>query len=518
MPSKRNPAGPRALLEELELRARSDAEVRGELERAVESFPSFRRGEPGWAARFREWFLLERTAECLGLPPAVAWAPDFVDPGSPWDRLLENFLGVFQAARAPQEGTLLLEDLWSRRLIPLRLAGMEELTVPGTLGFGRVHPAGDGGFLPLPGFETHWIPDFGDALRRDLARIRAANPRRRLSQLELERLLAPFLAGAASTKREGIETRLGQLLRDVPGWSLDETRRQVREKGVHEVLDQIAFETRLDLEPFRVLLPAWERELAREASRTAEPREEAVPRNPRVGVDEALRTFDRGRRSGVPLEGLFATLEEDLGLEPGTTLISGEATLPEPSAASAPPFETWLLSYSWERRAEGTPLSAPEETVLKAFGRFLTAQKNRMEIKDLSPGLVLAFLLSAEDPDGLDRYRRNLEGFLSWVVREQEAPLGDLTEDLAGSFGERLRRVVQCNRELAETTTPPKSKARVFTTRPLQVLDEEGNPSPAEGLPPAFESLPQHKDLFLGSWKGGIFRVSRLIPAEVLAF
>ncbi|MFQ5747854.1 MAG: hypothetical protein ACE5H3_00165 [Planctomycetota bacterium] len=516
MPSETSPTDPQALLRDLELRARSDPRVSREWEQAEERFPSFRRKDSGWVARFREWFLLERTSEILGLPPAAAWAPDFVEPESAWERLLESFLGIFQVSRDPDSDSFLLEDLWSRRMIPVRPEGLESLAVPGALGFGRFHPGEQGDFLPMPGFEIHLIPELGGALRRDLARLRAENPRRRLSQLELEQLLAPFLEGVAGKELQGIEARLGRLLRDAPGLSLQGLRHRIREEGAAGVLDLMAFQTRLDLEPFRILFPAWERELAHVASRTADAGEETPPRNPRIPVAEALQKFDQGRRAGRSLDGLFAALEEDLGLEVGASNRPESRSPEEPAAGSAPPFETWVLTYSWERQAKGSPLSPAEKTALETLDRFLTGQKGRMEIRTLSPGMVLAFFLSARNPAELDGFRQNLADFLGWVVREQEAPLEDLLADLAGPYGEHLRQVVCCNQELAATAPPPKGKARVCSSQPLQVLDEEEQACPAGGIPPVFGALPRPEDLLLGSWQGGRFRVSRLIPAEVL--
>ena len=83
------------LLEELEQRVLAQANLAEEYEQAHEEFLNGSTSDSPTQLRFREWFLIERDAESLGVSPAVAWAPEDLQSEDIWQRLLESFLGIF---------------------------------------------------------------------------------------------------------------------------------------------------------------------------------------------------------------------------------------------------------------------------------------------------------------------------------------------------------------------------------------------------------------------------------------
>ena len=99
------------LLGELESRVMDDSALAEEWREALLHFSPLG-PDPSVLLRFREWFLLENSSIALGTPPAVAWAPNTLEPDGPWARLLDSFFGIFQSTTDAQEGVL--EDLKSR--------------------------------------------------------------------------------------------------------------------------------------------------------------------------------------------------------------------------------------------------------------------------------------------------------------------------------------------------------------------------------------------------------------------
>ena len=200
------------LLGELESRAMSNPALAEEWREALLHFSPLG-PDPSVLLRFREWFLLENSAIALGAPPAVAWAPNSLEPDEPWARLLDSFFGIFQCPAGAEEGVL--EDLWTGR--PIRVDPWPEMapSPDDSLWVGRFILATPDLHEPLPGLLGLSSPGLVSAVSRDLAAIRAENPRARISQKECENLFAPFTtASAQDSAGPSHEAEIAELLKD----------------------------------------------------------------------------------------------------------------------------------------------------------------------------------------------------------------------------------------------------------------------------------------------------------------
>lgn len=504
-----------ALLLDLERRVRQDPALAREW---GEAWASFARGAEDAAlqARFREWFLLERTSSRLGVPPASLWAPQSMDPDGAWARLLDSFLGIFRRVGVTDDGALVLEDLWTGRSILFRAAVAGDWQDESTLAIGRFILTREGWHEPLPGLFVIRAPGLVGAVERDLREVRARNPRRRLSQLECERLFAPFLPPGCPASLEELERQISGALGEEEGWDLAAVRDALKTSGAAGTLDLLAFHTTADLESLRRLLPEYEERLLTHECEAQHGGRAQQSEPPAQDVGSALAHFEAGRTAGRPLDELFGELERELGLQPGCSL-TGEAELPQRPRRYAPDFGTWIQTYAWEREASARPLEAAEAAALQSFRSFLSdGLPEGLELRDLEPHLVVGYLLTASSATELAALRRSLEPFLDWASREQEASLEGLLERLRGPLGQRLGRVADCNASLRATAPPPRQRASVTCVQPLRVSGADATDAPADGLPDSFLDLPRPGDLLVGAWRGQTFRVSALLPMEAL--
>ncbi|TAH38466.1 MAG: hypothetical protein EYC70_03540 [Planctomycetota bacterium] len=516
------PGDPARLLLDLEQRVLEDPVLCAEWDDAFAGF-AHGRHDPGLRDRFREWFLLERPSQALGAPPVVYWAPQSYDPDGAWARLLDSFLGAFRCSAAAMEGEMALEDLWSGRTILVRAPGAESWPDEDTLAVGRFVLGDDVYHEPLPGLLVVRAPGLVSALERDLAASRARNPRARLSQAEAERLFAPFLPAAPEAERAALEARLHALLSGQSLWTLPRVAEALRVQGAGEVLNQLAFDTDLDLEELRRLLPEYERLLADQAGDPgAEPAAGSgaeVPAN-RPTAAAALARFDAGKAQGQSLDQLFRDLESDLGLPEDSTR-EGDPDAGFETPVYVPDFGSWVDAYAWERKSTGEALTAGEEQVLREFTQFVRdAAPEGLDIRALSPRYGISFLLKAGAEGRLLQARAALEPFLAWAAREQEAPLQDFLEELRGPLAERLERWVACNQELAAAGRPATARARVVSSKPARVAaGSAGGEDSAEvvGLPDSCAAALRPGDSLLGSWHDGRFHPSAILPREVFA-
>ncbi len=541
------------LLDELELRVTRSADLQREWRDAWTGFPG--RAHLGGAARFREWFLLERESEVLGAIPAQVWTPEPVPEASPWNALLDNFLGIFQVVDTTETGELVLEDLWSGQALRWIPAEEQDVLGPESLIIGRFVLGAEGRHEALPGVYSCTAPGLPEAIERDLNAWRAEHPRSRLSQLECENLFAPLLGGGGAggeapgpgfgegsdggaadpeIERAHAEAQLSAVLDGIPGWDRESWSRLLEAEGPAGFLDRVAFETEVDLEQARRLVYA----LVADAGPALAP---AFPGAPAEAgetgggeagtagdevrdVELALERYDRLRREGGDLEASFRQLEADLGLEHGASM-EREETQPV-GPVGAPAVEDLSLTFRWEREAAGSPLTASEEEALGALGDFLKTLQSATEAEPtaaeaaaascLRRDRVLAFLLLAEDGPAFRRRSQSLTPFLGWCAREQDEPVGDLAEALAGGLGRKLELAVEGNRSMAEANRTASSQARVVGAGPVMVAAAGGERCAVEGIPEDCASAVEVDDLLAGTWRSGRFLAARWLPAEVL--
>lgn len=332
--------------------------------------------DPESAVRFREWFLLERHSPTLGAVPVVAWAED-LDPA--WaEPLQDSLLGVLRPVGSADEGIWSLLDLWTGRALSIERPGDWDLDRDDLLILGRFVSLGTGLYRPLPGVALLSSPGLIEAVEADLDAARHEKRLASLSQLEMER------AFFAKADPASAETRLEALLAEqAPGWSLQRIEAALREGGQGELLDRLAFETEIDLDAFRRLLPEL-------TIGSPDPLQE----EPTADIPGAVAAFESARSEGAELAASFAALEQALGLEVGSSELNevelGSAEGPVAGQEEPPPIDLWFASYRWERGER----SAEEDSILDRLRTFLAQRTPRLEMRDLMPALLVSFLLS----------------------------------------------------------------------------------------------------------------------------
>ena len=522
------------LLEELEKRALADPKLAAEWEKARNLFPHAQwQEEDHW--RFREWFLLERKSDALGSPPILAWSPNSLNEKDVWSRLMDSMMGVFVSngkQRQDDGGELLeLSELWTGRTLTVLDEHARDLdAAPEDAVFlGRFVLATDPFFAPLPGVRMASAPGLLPALERDLAAARAAHSRARLSQLELEKLCNWVPANADPNPQyfSDIEPQISAILASEPEWDLGKLQHSLAEVGPGETLNKIAFETKLDLEELRRILPEYEQSL-RQQVKQAET-EQAISRgqqliqkatsnaNPQIPaapqIDQALKGFDLGRTNGASLDQRFAELEQALGLPEG---ISAEPEFDlgddqDPvGIIPAGGIQLWMEAYAWERQAEKT---APPE--LLQMAEFLKAQDlAAVDAEDLTASTILPYLLAAGQPHAIRARNAEIRDFLDWAESEQGALLGPLAIAEADAFLERILTVLELNTELSANGTW-KQRTRVVAVKPIRVATDEPNETAMViGVPARFTGVLGIGDMLLGQWKSGRFVAMGALPKE----
>jgi hypothetical protein len=401
---------------------------------------------PGAERRHLEWFLLERPSATLGAVPAEAGRARTLAEGTP-----ELAAGLAQSLAGAFEVTSLLagEGLWVRDLFtlgehPVLEAGASHDLAVGDLVVGRIFPAGGSAFLLSPAAAVYRSPELLAAVRADLAGMRAA--RRgvlRVQQLELERLFhaSEALAARPPSSAEAAQRAREQLL--ALGLSNDrvarvlDTLRRARRAGegqvVTEILNGLAFDTRVDLDSARLALSElWQSS----AGPTAAEREAPAGESSTAAARSALEAFDRGRAEGRDLEQLFRELERDLGVadeDDGADEGAGEGTDDETDAsvAGAPDFPgvvgAMVEEFLWELEREHGAARARGFEVLRLLGAY--AQDVGV-FEDLSAARVLDFAARwLLDESGLDRATPlepvldALEAFCRWAEERHGVPL-----------------------------------------------------------------------------------------------
>ena len=511
------------LLTELQARVQADTQLVDEWEAALAEDPAALT-QPRAYARLLEWFLLERVSEKLGTSPLQAFAPDELTEDSAWARLLDNFLGIFRIEGTRRvEGREFLDviDLWSGRIAHLPvdvLAGDSEPNPADLLLVGRLILADDEVHLPMPGLRLAQAPGLVAAVEADLALARHKQPRARLSQRECDALFQhlPEEASAEPEAVESVETiiqELEQLLTDAPGWNWSRIQDSLNEGGLAETLDRLAFETQVDLEAVRRVLPALAAQAEAHASQEATT--PATQGELKAGeAAAALEAYDQARAEGRSVADAFRELEDSLGLEPGVS----EEILPDverdedtvgPGAAAG--LAAWIEAFQWEQ---------PHEAVAGGLQEFatqaqLTAGKP-LDAQDLAPQHVLPYLMASEDEAIFRQRRDDLLGFLLWAAQEQGAPIAAALDDWANCEDERLPAIVQANTAWRKTGAAWRNRQVIAELAPVRVATEGEELAQVTGIPSELEAWLRRGDLVLGTWHEGSFAAAAIVPAEAV--
>jgi len=458
------------------------------------------------ARRHLEWFLLERHSAGLF--------------GVPAERLLDQWRAMAKEAQLPEEAIGVIQDSFTGAFEVTGLAedgawlsdmaglGDYALQRPpaslavGDLLVGRLYLSGDGLYIASPGIGVFRDPSLRAAIERDLGRAREEGAKvLHLSQFELERLFFrsqaspggegdPVAEAQAILLEEGLTSgEVDTLLESLSRSPFDGARLVSGASDIlGGVLDELAFETQVDLERVRTALTkAW---LA-----LSEPDGGNSPSPAQPGRDRrsALESFDQGRAAGRDLDELFGELARDLQL-------SGEAE-PDPGEVSpAPDFPgvvgAMLDEFRWEvEQQEGAEVAARHAS-LAPLGEY-SAHLGRFEELDRTELLrFTAFWIPERgglDGEGARHLLESLGSFCSWAEAAHEMPLAtEFAPTLAGLRGS-LPRIVELNQALPEP--PEESRGVLYEVCSDErghyagLLDREGQTHQAQVDPTLAESL-----------------------------
>ncbi len=448
------------LLEEFEARA---PDFHG-----AELLPGDERSEEAALRRRLEWFLFELDRGARGSVAELVWDEWrqglAEEPAERSELLLESWTGVFEVLERG-EATYVVQELAGLARVHLRTPADSPDLAVGELLVGRVFPVGDGTYLLSPAAGVFRNPELRTALHRDLERMRQGGAQAilRLSQAELERMF--FAMGSTEAPPQEPERSPEEVLEELTallaaggvapalvGQWIEVLRRtpwrpEALVSGVGDavgaILDELAFQTDVDLDRARsLLLEGWSG-LHRDRARRAT---EEQPASPRGGdsVLDSLREFDRDRAAGLDLESSFRELERRLGIEPET-----EGNDPE-----APDFPgvvgAMVEEYLWETEREHGEERRRAHEGLRAFGGYT---EGLGVFENLSARDFLSFATfwipeSRRLKSGAEAERlvEALGAFGRWAAESQG--LDDLREPLEEHFAhlsENLARAVVAN-------------------------------------------------------------------------
>ena len=444
--------------------------------------------------RFREWLLLERESLALGEVPLMAL------PATPTRGHLEDSLAGVFTVQAKDGDRLTARDLQDADSDHLDLAVPDGTLLDGDLVVGRLYRDNLDCWVASPAVAVYRPgQQIAAAIEGDLRRLRLD---RRLWQIELEQLLLrqqqrlEAQAGSATTRpAEHLEAELQQLFDEVnERYDVTEISQALlaSERAgpvISAILDELAFETKVDLERGRrLLLELWnsqhqhDLELLDSANAEAAPNpvaESAGPAQPieadpqlvqpeepeDAGSAEALgqrlaRTLNAGLEAHEDVEKLFEKLEAMAGIEPEDQDADDDAARavvdavmtsgPNPanedgSATDTGDFEPLLQEYLWETTQQDRPAA-------QALALFLQLQRNfpvpRTDLELITAEDVHRFLLhvylTAAPKHRADEVRQaqvHVTGFFGWAQETQEYELDKPLAESEGSLLDHLDRL-----------------------------------------------------------------------------
>jgi hypothetical protein len=423
------------------------------------------------AARRRrlEWFLFERhedgslLAETLSVNLGQLAGEELAARA---ELFLESWTGIFSVLAAPCEGEFEARDLGGLATLRLAIPAGGPTLATGDLVVGRLFPSGNGSYIVSPAAGLFRSPALVEALERDLQRLRqeGAHAVVRLTQLELERMFfAPGSAAetemgklgaeqASDPEREFEQYLLGAGVSPevVASWLelLHASPRRPEElisglgDAMGAILDQLAFQTNLDLDRARALMLAtWPGADTPSESTDASGEQTRGESNP---VVDSLREFDRDRAAGLDLEASFSELEKRLGLHPE----KGEEDQGAPDFPGV--VGAMVEEYLWEtERDEGLDLRRAREG-LRVFGAY-TERLGVFENLTAREFLSFAAFWLPESRmlrSGTEAARMvdSLLSFGMWAAEFQGLDsLGSALQDQLSTLVRSLPRVVEAN-------------------------------------------------------------------------
>jgi hypothetical protein len=483
--------------------ARSD--LRADREAAFREFFGTREADDAARGRFLEWYLFERRSPAVGDAPAFVMISESaartlpVEARDLLDELAASRFSIF--AFRPGSGESAVFDLLSSAAFEIDESQSEGLRMEaGSDGLivGRLYPTGRLTYVLGPyGFVV--TGEVAAALRRDLAHTAGRNGR--LSQREMEWLLfggpveSPVanarVAAAGATPGqlgpvsagEGEDIPLERLEAEVESWlrhasvdglGLDEVRERLERAeslsaGVAPILDEVAFESEVDLDAGRRLLPAYYRALAKAGRqplhnqrRPEHPRDElrsksAEPCPCGSGMryeacclpKDALARFEAGRAKGDRVDDLVKNLAAAMGVE-----VDDDAEdLGMPPDAIPPALGPLVEEYLWETDKLGQPRTEDAKRTLVDFALSVDQGPGAPgEVSAVLPAHIERFLSydvyrKAEAPTtgDLRRHTMAIREFADWLRDEQGADWTEARTLLAAADSGESDRIAAAN-------------------------------------------------------------------------
>lgn len=447
------------------------------------------------ARRHLEWFLLERHSPALFGVPAErllpSWRAAVAEAGleeASLEGVLESFCGAFQVTGLAEDGA------WLRDLAGLGdyiLNNPARALKVGDLLIGRLYPSAGGVHHPSPGVKVIRDESLALAIQRDLDQARSDGAKiLHFSQLELERLFFatevaqaahqtdPVQEARASLAAEGLGADQVEAILERLHASPFDPARLVTGAGdaLGAILEELAFETQVDLERARSALTSAWAHMAKPAPRQPS----AAPEQDRSDPSAALDRFDSGRAAGGELDELFGQLERDLQLEGAADAQDAGEHSPAPDFPGV--VGAMLDEFRWEvEQAEGAE-SAGRHGVLAPLGEY-AARLGRFEELDATELLrFTTFWLPERAELAGDQAREllaSLSAFCTWAEQAHEMPLDKEFSPTLDRLTESLPRILELNRSLPQ---PPKDEpGHLFEVvadksgRFSGLVDREGN-------------------------------------------
>ena len=500
---------------------------------------------PPGELRFAEWFLLERESDLLGEVPAQL--PQHAEVG---ERLLDSLAGVF-LVEPPSGDSVVAVDLQDETVFELMVPTGSLLG--GDLLVGRLF-AHDGG---------RWTPSTACAVFRPGAEIGRAFQRdvhklgleRRLQQVELEHLLlrrsdqqagptaalqpAPAVVPALdepTVPLEHLEADLERMLEaagsDLPAFGLSQQLLLAQRPGpvIGPVLEQLAFDTSVDLDRLRALLvQIWNAHHRDELVDPAPPEPTAAP-GESLG-ERLVRTLDEGLAQHRDVGELFAQLERMAGIEPEAEEVAADeadeerdgegedetlsrapddddddqpppAYLGDPAAGDLAPL---VEEHLWETGRSADPTSS-----LRLWAEL---QRNlplpRTDLEQVTAGDLMRLLLHVylgAAPAGRARAVRSafeeLRAFYEWAAATQELAFGAVLDQCRGTLLDQVDRLQAAGQGLS-TEHAGRGRPGILQVEDLDssgfgVGDDDGDHHWILAVPQVTSNL-QVGDLLLGS-------------------
>ncbi|MCY2961050.1 MAG: hypothetical protein NTY35_12875 [Planctomycetota bacterium] len=454
---------------QIALHVEADPAWRAELrESRREFFPGGRPHEESDAAHRRhlEWFLLERTdthGPELALERALrAWMPEFEAGLDDWMAgLRQTHVGVLEVTGIQSGEGLWLRDLGGRGEFPVAEQAASRFVEVGDIIAGRLFPIGGGVHRLSSASAFHRDPRVLEALRADFESARTE--RRgvlRVGQREVESMFfrgseADEIDAVADARRllvdSGVDADAVEVFfEDLAQAPFDEDRLVHGAQDVlSEILDDLAFESAVDIDAARrALLAAWA-QLARrgpgEGPSLAPNGPADSTANPHTDVARAVARFEERRRAGEPVAQLLDELERDLALGDGPSSETDGDPIPDfPGVVGA-----MVEEFLWETAAHESQAAAERHANLRDLGR---SAENVGVFENLRGRDLLVYagwwLPENDTLGGADDARARMASlavFCRWAEAEHEVALHTEFHETLTRLGTTLPRIAEAN-------------------------------------------------------------------------